>query len=102
MAFRPTRGGGDTVKTMKHLGIVIGGLLASVAVGNAASVINLDSEPRAIVVTDSGGQSEILVAAGETLEFCQNGCFVTMPNGDRTALTGRETIEISGGVGRVR
>jgi hypothetical protein len=27
---------------------------------------------------------------------------VTMPNGDREALTGSETVEISGGVGRIK
>lgn len=86
---------------MKYYGIVFLGLMTGVVAGNAASVVNMDSEPRTIVVTDGSGQSEMVVAAGETIEFCQNGCFVTMPNGDRAALTGSETIEISNGVGRL-
>lgn len=74
-------------------------------VGNgahAASAVNLDSEPRTLIVTEGGSKSELALAAGETVEFCSGGCFVTMPNGDREALTGNETIEISGGVARIK
>jgi hypothetical protein len=39
----------------------------------------------------------MLVAPGETVDFCSGGCFVTFPNGDREALKGDETITISGG-----
>lgn len=67
-----------------------------------ASAVNLDSEPRTLIVTEGGSKSELALAAGETVEFCPSGCFVTMPNGDREVLTGTETIEISGGVGKVR
>jgi len=68
----------------------------------AASAVNLDSEPRTIIVTEGGNKQEIALSAGETVEFCAGGCFVTMPNGDREALTGGETIEISGGAGKIR
>ncbi len=70
--------------------------------GMAASAINLDSETRTITVAEGGSRSEISLGAGESAEFCPDGCFVTMPNGDREALTGAETIEISGGVGHVK
>jgi hypothetical protein len=68
----------------------------------AASAVNLDSEPRTLIVTENGNKSELPIAAGETVEFCSSGCFVTMPNGDREALTGSETVEISGGVGKIK
>lgn len=68
----------------------------------AASAINLDNETRTITVAEGGSRSEISLRAGESAEFCPDGCFVTMPNGDREALTGVETIEISGGVGHVK
>lgn len=68
----------------------------------AASTTNLDSEPRTLLVTEGGNQSELAVAAGETVEFCPSGCFVTMPNGDREALTGTEIIEISGGQAKIK
>lgn len=77
-------------------------LLSAGASAHAASAVNLDSEPRTLVVTDGGSTSELAIGGGETVDFCPNGCFVTMPNGDIEALTGSETIEISGGVGRVR
>lgn len=68
----------------------------------AASAVNRDQEPRTLVVTEGGSQSELTIGSGETVEFCPSGCFVTMPNGDREVLTGSETIEISGGRGRIR
>lgn len=68
----------------------------------AASVINMDTEQRTIVVTEGGSRTEIVLGAGEAVEICSSACFVTMPDGDRAALTGSETIEISGGKGRVR
>lgn len=78
---------------------------ALVLAGNTAfgaSAVNKDAEPRTLIVTEGGNKTELALAAGETVEFCANGCFVTMPNGDREALTGSETIEISGGVARIK
>lgn len=76
-----------------------------IAVGNqafAASATNFDNEPRSLLVTEGGNQTEIALGAGETVQFCPNGCFVTMPNGDREALTGSEVIEISGGQAKIK
>ena len=44
---------------------------------HAASAVNLDSEPRTLIVTEGGSKTELAVAAGETVEFCPTGCFVT-------------------------
>lgn len=63
----------------------------------AASVTNFDNQPYTLLVTEGGNQSEIALPAGDTIQFCPSGCFVTMPNGDREVLSGSETIEISGG-----
>ena len=78
------------------------GLLGLAGVANGASAVNLDSEPRTLIVTEGGARSELSLAAGETVEFCVSGCFVTLPNGDREALSGTETLEISGGVARIK
>ncbi len=77
-------------------------VIAAAGGAQAASAVNMDSEPRTIVVTEGGNRVELVIAAGETAQFCPSGCFVTMPNGDRAALTGAETVEIKGGAGRVR
>jgi hypothetical protein len=77
-------------------------VLAAAGQSFAATAINLDKEPRTILVTEGGSQSELPLAAGETVEFCQSGCFVTLPNGDREALTGSEIIEISGGNAKIK
>lgn len=77
-------------------------LLAIGAAAQAASAVNLDSESRTLTVTEGGSKSELPIGAGETVDFCSSGCFVTMPNGDIEALTGSETVEISGGVARIK
>ncbi|WP_292654701.1 hypothetical protein [Mesorhizobium sp.] len=69
---------------------------------HAASAVNKDAETRTLIVTEGGGKTELALAGGETVEFCPSGCFVTLPNGDLEALTGSETIEISGGVARIK
>lgn len=88
---------------MKRFLVAAGALvLAMSGVAHAASAVNLDAEPRTLIVTEGGSKTELSVAAGETVEFCSSGCFVTLPNGDREALTGGETVEISGGVARIK
>jgi hypothetical protein len=77
-------------------------LLATAAAAGAASAVNLDSEPRSLIVTEGGSKSELVVGGGETVDFCATGCFVTMPNGDIEPLAGNETVEISGGVARIK
>ena len=87
---------------MKNYVVAALALLVMSNAAQAASAVNLNSEPRTLIVTENGSKSELAIAAGETVEFCSGGCFVTMPNGDREALTGSETVEISGGVGKIK
>ena len=87
---------------MRNLVVASLGLLAGSGAALAASAVNLDSEPRTLIVTEGGARSELAIAAGDTVEFCASGCFVTLPNGDREALTGSETLEISGGAARIK
>lgn len=87
---------------MKKVLIGLAALAAVVNSAMAATAVNKDSEPRTIIVTEGGDRTELLLAAGETVEFCSSGCFVTLPNGDREALTGSETVEIVDGVARIR
>ena len=68
----------------------------------AAVVVNKDGEIRTLVVTEGGDKTKLVLHTGETVEFCPKGCFVTWPNGDLEPLTGSETIEISGGVARIK
>jgi hypothetical protein len=77
-------------------------LILSTGAAFAASAVNLDSETQTIVVTEGGSRQQIDIAPGETVDFCSNGCFVTLPNGDREALTGGETVEISGGTAKIK
>lgn len=82
--------------------LVASALFSAVSSVDAASAVNNDTETRTLVVTEGGSSSELALAGGETADFCPNGCFVKLPNGDLTPLTGSETVEISGGVARIK
>ncbi|WP_306121040.1 MULTISPECIES: hypothetical protein [unclassified Roseitalea] len=72
-------------------------LAALAAPAHGASIVNNDGEPRTLIVTENGVQSELVIGAGETRSFCTSGCFITLPNGDRAALIGTERLQIVGG-----
>ena len=63
----------------------------------AASVSNQDGEAHTLLVTEQGVRYELVVAAGETVSFCTDGCFLVLPSGDRAALDGTERLAIVGG-----
>jgi hypothetical protein len=93
---------GTPILQMLKVLVALASVLAAGASAMAASAVNLDSEPRTLIVTEGGSKSELALAGGETVSFCPNGCFVTLPNGDLQALTGSETVEIKGGVARIK
>lgn len=68
----------------------------------AASITNNDSESQTLLITEEGVRSELVIAPGETLSICEEGCFMTAPNGDRAVLEGGETVTIANGVAVVR
>ena len=69
---------------------------------NAATVTNKDGAAIMIVVTEGGQKTEVGIEAGQSVNVCGGGCFVTMPNGDRETLSGGETVEISGGKASIK
>jgi hypothetical protein len=80
-------------------------LLMSTAVAApalAASITNNDAEAVVLTIVENGSRSELAVGAGQTETVCPSGCFVTLPNGDRVALHGDETVEISGGAAVIK
>jgi len=84
---------------------LLGAALVLLAVSSpvlAASALNSDTEVRILVVTEGSKQEELAIAPGQTVQFCFSSCFVTMPDGDRFALSGNEIIEISGGRARIK
>lgn len=78
------------------LAAAIAALVLVSASAQAATLVNKGKNPVTIVVTEDGQKNEVTAGAAETVEFCLAGCFVTFPNGDRQALTGSETVEITG------
>jgi hypothetical protein len=97
------RGGGDTDDAMNRIfiALVLSGAIVAPVMASAATVTNRDDTAHTLTVSEGGYQAELVVGPGETMEFCPSGCFVTMPNGDREALTGAETLEIKAGRGKI-
>ena len=95
--------GGGTDRPMKKIltTAVLTLALAAPAIASAATVTNLDDVTYTLLVSEGGNQIELAIGPGETIEICPEGCFVTMPNGDREVLTGSETLEIEASRGRI-
>jgi hypothetical protein len=68
----------------------------------AASVTNKDADIQVLVIVEDGSRVEVALEPGSTETICPAGCFVTLPNGDRMALNGGETVEIVGGSASVK
>lgn len=62
---------------------------------SAAVLTNVDSSPVVLVIVEDGGRMELSVAPGASEDVCPQGCFVTLPNGDRLGLDGGEAVEIT-------
>ena len=75
--------------------------IAAPAAASAATVTNRDDEAHTLTVSEGGEQVELSIGPGESIEICPNGCFVTMPNGDREVLTGSERLEIEASRGKI-
>jgi predicted porin len=81
---------------MKTLSAALIVLLAAGGAASAATLVNKGDAPVTVIVTEDGQKNEVTAGPAETVQFCVAGCFITLPNGDRQALTGSETVEISG------
>lgn len=101
--FSPTQAVKVPVDLMKKtlMAVVMAAGLAPAATASAASVINRDDVEHTLIVTEGGNQVELSIGPGETIEICPEGCFVTMPNGDREVLTGSETLSIEASRGSI-
>jgi hypothetical protein len=86
---------------MKSL-FMAGTLLMFATAASAATIVNKDDKAHMLVVTEGGQQAEVGIGPGESVSVCNGGCFITMPNGDREALSGGETVEISGGKAKIK
>lgn len=87
---------------MKKLITAILLVAASAGGALAASVTNKDSSPVVLVIVENGNRMEVAVDAGSTQTICPGGCFVTLPNGDRIGLEGKEQIDIVNGAANIR
>ena len=87
---------------MTRIHIAIAMIAMSVGAAQAATVENMDDKAYTLTVTEGGERSEIGIEAGQTISICPGGCFLTLPDGDRAALSGNETVEITGGRAKIK
>ncbi|GAB4356506.1 MAG: hypothetical protein Kow0026_16310 [Oricola sp.] len=94
-----TGGNADKVLfyNMKRVSVTVIAMLVATGAASGASLTNKDPDSHTVIVTEGGVKNEFAVASGETITFCDNGCFLTLPNGDRAALAGSENVEIVDG-----
>jgi seryl-tRNA(Sec) selenium transferase len=89
-------------KNMKSVLLATAALVISAGIAHAATITNKDGSAIMVTVTEGGQQTEVGIGPGQSVNVCGGGCFVTMPNGDREALSGGETVEISGGKATIK
>lgn len=65
--------------------------------GLAASIKNIDAKTQTIIIAEGDNRRDVVLKTDQQISVCSKGCFITMPNGDRVALGGDETVEISNG-----
>ena len=87
---------------MKRVSVAVIAVLAATVAANSATLTNKDAQSQTVVVTEGGVKNELAIASGETVTFCNGGCFLTAPNGDRAALSGSENVEIVNGEAVIR
>jgi hypothetical protein len=87
---------------MRSLSTAITMLMFACSLASAATIKNNDGVAYTLKVTEGGQQTEVGIAAGQSISACNGGCFITMPNGDREALSGAETVEINGGKATIK
>lgn len=84
-------------KKTVSLSAVVAASLALTAGAGAATLTNKDTESYTVIVTEDGVKNELAIVGGETLTFCNSGCFLTLPSGNKAALAGSESVEIING-----
>ena len=55
-----------------------------------------------MVIVEKGNRMDVAIEAGATETLCPAGCFLTLPNGDRIGLEGKEQVDIVGGAATIR
>ena len=89
---------GQLFEALEHLGEVREGFILSQRTTPQTALSDIRELVRHILIDWQWVHNlNLTLSPGDTVEFCPDGCFVTLPNGDREALTGAETLEIVNG-----
>lgn len=90
------RGGMVMHDNLKIAGILlfstIGVLLPTSA--GAATIENSDGEQVVVIIAEGDSRTQVVLGAGASQTVCPNGCFVTLPSGDRVVLEGKDSMQI--------
>lgn len=72
-------------------------VVATSGTGLTASIKNIDAKTQTIIIAEGDNRRDVVLKTDQQISVCLKGCFITMPNGDRVALDGDETVEINNG-----
>ena len=61
------------------------------------TITNEDGEARKITLTENGERRELEINPNESATLCEQGCFITFPDGTLTAYQGTENVVIRNG-----
>lgn len=87
---------------MKTVPVIFVLSLSTFTASHAATLVNHENETQIVIVTEGGSRADLSVDPEQTVDFCPTGCFIALPNGDRLALEGSETIELRDGSALIR
>jgi len=86
------------VRKTVALAVVAALALTMVVSANAITITNQDATDYELQIKEAaGGTSSTMIAAGESLEICEDGCTISLQNGERETFAGDETVELRDG-----
>lgn len=91
---------GDQMIVRKIVALAAAAALALTMVvpANAITITNQDGADYELQIEEAaGGTSSAMIAAGESLEICEDGCAISLENGERETFEGDETVELRDG-----
>jgi len=72
--------------------------LTMIVPADAITITNQDAADYELEIEDAAGEtSSAMIAAGESLEICEDGCTISLENGERESFAGDETVELRDG-----
>ncbi|MBB4067184.1 hypothetical protein [Gellertiella hungarica] len=87
---------------MMRTASILSAIVLTAGAAEAATLVNIGSDTVVVQVSEAAGRMDLSLDPGASETVCPDGCFLTLPNGDRVGLAGSETVEIENGSAHVK